>query len=151
MNTQQKDVELILKLYELRRDEAMRRARAWYITEFTPQSAKDIAKLMVGGFDSSANYRMVTSYWDMAASFVNNGGIDEKMFLEANSEHLVIFAKIEPFISTVREMFGEPNYLIQLERLVLRVPNAKELLDNRRKLLAGWVTQSTEPEKSALP
>jgi hypothetical protein len=138
LNTKQKDVELILKLYELRRDESMRRARAWYITEFNPQSASDIVKLMVGGFESSANYRMVTSYWDMAASFVNNGGIDEKMFLEANTEHLVIFAKIEPFIAKVREIFGEPDYLIQLERLVMKIPDAGEFLAKRRMLLEGW-------------
>ena len=47
LNTKQKDVELILKLYELRRDEAMRRARAWYITEFNPQSAKEDRKSVV--------------------------------------------------------------------------------------------------------
>jgi len=81
MNTKQQDVGLLLKLYELRRDEMMRRARNWYVTEFQPESAKDIVKLMVSGQEQSAYYRMVTSYWDMAASFVNNGGIDEKMFL----------------------------------------------------------------------
>ena len=138
MDTKHQDVGLILKLYELRREESMRRARAWYATEFIPSSALDIVNLMLGGFESSANYRMVTTYWDMAASFVNNGGIDEKMFLEANTEHLAIFAKLEPFITEVREAFGEPDYLIQLERLVMKVPNAKEILAKRRKLLGRW-------------
>ncbi|MGH9762595.1 MAG: DUF4760 domain-containing protein [Blastocatellia bacterium] len=93
---------------------------------------------MTSGFESSAKYRMVTSYWDMAASFVNNGGIDEKMFVEANGEHMVVFAKIEPFIAEVREAFGEPDYLIQLERLVMKAPNAKEVLARRRRLLGRW-------------
>jgi hypothetical protein len=92
MNAKQQDVGLILKLYELRRDEMMRRARNWYVTEFQPESAKDIIRLMISGQEQSAYYRMVTSYWDMAASLVNNGGIDEKMFLEANTEHIGIFA-----------------------------------------------------------
>ena len=138
MSTKQHEAELILKLYELRRDETLRRARAWYSTEFNPTSASDIVKLMIGGFQSSANYRMVTTYWDMAASLVNNGAIDEKMFLEANTEHLAVFSKIEPFIAEVREVFGEDDYLIQLERLVSKVPNAKELLEKRRKLLSRW-------------
>src|SRR6266542_6434740 len=76
MTTKQQDLGLILKLYELRRDEMMRRARNWYVTEFQPQSAKDIIRLMLSGQEQSAYSRMVTSYWDMAESLVNNGGID---------------------------------------------------------------------------
>lgn len=149
MNTRQPDADIILKLYELRRDPALRAARAWYIAAFNPQSAADIAALMVGGFDSSANYRMVTSYWDMAASLVNNGGIDEKMFLEANTEHMVIFAKIEPFIAEVREIFSEPNYLINFERLVMKVPGAKDILARRRSLLARWTRKKSEQAAAA--
>ena len=138
ISTKQHDVEVILKLYELRRDEMMRRARNWYFSEFNPESAKDVVKLMLSGPEQSAYYRMITSYWDMAASFVNNGGIDERMFLEANTEHAVVFARIEPFIADVREAFGEPDYLLHLEQLVMKIPNAKELLANRRKLFASW-------------
>jgi hypothetical protein len=138
MSEKQQDVGLILKLYELRRDEMMRRARKWYVTEFQPESAKDIIKLMISGQEQSAYYRMVTSYWDMAASLVNNGGIDEKMFLEANTEHIGIFSRIEPFIAEVREAFGEADYLIHLERLVMKIPNAKEVMANRRKLFERW-------------
>jgi hypothetical protein len=60
------------------------------------------------------------------------------MFLEANTEHVGVFARIEPFIADVREAFGEPDYLLHLERLVMKIPNAKELLANRRKLFASW-------------
>jgi hypothetical protein len=132
------DVGLVLKLYELRRDEEMRRARKWYFTEFNPTSAGDVVKLMLGGMQSSAYYRMVTSYWDMAASFVNNGGIDEKLFLEANTEHLGVFARLEHYIAEVRATFGEPDYLAHLERLVMKVPNAEQILNNRRRLFARW-------------
>ncbi len=138
MSAKQQDAALILKLYELRRDEMLRRARNWYVTEFQPESAKDIIKLMLSGQEPSAYYRMITSYWDMAASLVNNDGIDEKMFIEANTEHIGIFARIEPFIAEVREAFGEADYLIQLERLVMKIPNAKEIMANRRKLFERW-------------
>ena len=138
MEAKQLDVQAILKLYELRRDEKMRVARAWYFTEFNPTSAADIVKLMLSGQEPSASYRMITSYWDMASSLVNNGGIDEKLFLEANSEHLAVFAKLEPFIAEVREAFGEANYLAHLETLILKIPQAKQIMAGRRKLFANW-------------
>lgn len=140
MEAKQEDVQAILKLYELRRDEAMREARAWYFTEFNPESATEIVKLMLSGQQQSARYRMVTSYWDMAASLVNNGGIDEKLFLEANTEHIGIFARLEPFIAEIREAFGDPNYLRHLEQVVMKIPNAKEIMASRRKLFARWAT-----------
>src|SRR6266850_5054581 len=78
MSDKHHDVANILKLYELRREDGLRRARKWYFTEFNPQSVDDVVKIFVGGgHDGSAYYRMITSYWEMAASFVNNGGIDE--------------------------------------------------------------------------
>lgn len=138
MDAKQQDVLAILKLYELRREDKMRAARAWYFTEFQPTSAADIAKLMVSGLEQSAYYRMITSYWDMASSFVNNGGIDEKIFNDANGEHVAVFSKLEPFITEVRELFGEANYLLHLETLVMKKPNAKQVLENRRALFARW-------------
>src|SRR5262249_11441391 len=120
------------------RDETLRRARNWYVTEFQPESAKDIIRLMLSGQEQSSYYRMVTSYWDMAASFVNNGGLAEKMLLATNTEHIGHLARIEPFIAEVREAFGEADYLIHLERLVMKIPNAKEIMANRRKLFERW-------------
>jgi hypothetical protein len=142
-SSKQKDIDLILKLYELRRDAEMRQARAWYVTEFNPQSAEDIVRLTLSGQKESASYRMVTSYWDMAASFVNNGGIEEKLFLESNTEHMIVFARIEPFVAGVREMYGEPDYLRHLETLVMKVPDARHILENRRKLLTRWMRKET--------
>src|SRR5438045_268718 len=86
----QEDVMAILKLYELRRDEQMRAARQWYFSEFSPKSAMDIIGLYRGGERASANFRMVTSYWDTAASFVLNEGIDKKMFVDSNTEYIFV-------------------------------------------------------------
>jgi len=138
MSDKSQDVALILKLYELRREEGIRRARKWYFTEFNPQSAEDIVKIFTSGHDGSAYYRMITSYWEMAASFVNNGGIDEKMFLDANGEHVGVFSKIDPFIEEVRAAIGLPDYLRQLETLVQKTPNAKERLERMRGVFARW-------------
>lgn len=138
INPKQHDAELILKLYELRTAPAMRTARQWYVTEFEPAAAEDIRSLMLSGFDTCAKYRMVTTYWEMAATLVNSGGIDEQMFLQANTEHLIVFCKIEPFIEEVRELFGEPDYLLQLQQLIMRIPDAATILAGRRRLLKRW-------------
>ncbi|HSB12365.1 MAG TPA: hypothetical protein VLM38_22955 [Blastocatellia bacterium] len=148
MSDKHQDVALILKLYELRREEGLRRARKWYLTEFNPQSAADIVKTMSSGHDGSAHLRMVTSYWDMAASFVNNGGIDEKMFLDANGEHIGVFAKIEPFIEEIRATIGRPDYLSQLETLVSKTPNSKERLERMRGVFSRWSKAAKESAAS---
>jgi hypothetical protein len=138
METKPLDVMAILKLYEMRGEALMRDARRWFFTEFSPESGRDIVRLMLSGERESAFYRMVVSHWDVAASFVNHGGIDERLFLEGNTEHLVVFAKLQPFLNEIREAIGEPDYLSNLERLVLRVPDIEKKLENRRKLLERW-------------
>jgi len=60
------------------------------------------------------------------------------MFLEANSEHLVVFAKLQPFVAEIRETIGEPDYLAQLEALVMKADNVEKKLENRRRLIERW-------------
>ncbi|MEP6820137.1 MAG: hypothetical protein ABJA18_11430 [bacterium] len=144
MDTKPHDALVILKLYELRGETLMRAARAWFFTEFNPQSGREIVGLLQSGEKQSAYYRMVTSHWEVAAALVNTGGIDEKMFLEANSEHLVVFAKLQPFVAEIRETIGEPDYLANLEQLVMRAPNVEKKLENRRRLLGRWLQSTSQ-------
>jgi ABC-type antimicrobial peptide transport system ATPase subunit len=127
-----------LKLYELRRNKQMRKARQWYFSEFSPTSAMDIVALFRGGERASANFRMVTSYWDTAASLVLNEGIDRKMFLDANTEHVFIYAKIADLLAEVRELFRDPDFLIHLETLVRSMPDFESKMESRRRLIAIW-------------
>lgn len=145
MDTKTQDALVILKLYEMRSESLMRTARAWFFTEFNPSSGKGIVALLQSGEKPSAFYRMVASHWEVAAAMVNHGGIDEKLFLEANSEHLVVFAKLQPFIDEIRETIGEPDYLANLEQLVMRAPNVEKELENRRRLLQRWAHQKSSP------
>lgn len=143
--SKQEDVLAILKLYELRRDEQMRAARQWYFSEFAPVSAMDIITLFRGGERASANFRMVASYWDTASSLVLNGGIDQKMFLDANTEHVFVYAKIADFLPEVREIFREPDFLIHLETLVRSLPDFEAKMESRKRLMAIWTkTGNTE-------
>lgn len=96
--------DLILKLYELRREATMREARNWMIG-FFPESAADIMQAMINP-ETSAFYRMVTSYWDMAASFVNHGAIDEEMFADAHGEHVIVFSKSNLFYRNCAKLWA---------------------------------------------
>ncbi len=145
MDTKGQDALVIIKLYEIRSEALMREARRWFFSELAPKSGREIVALLLSGEKQSAFYRMVASHWEVAASLVNNGGIDEKLFLESNSEHVVVFAKLQPFIAEMREIMGEPDYLSHLEQLAMRVPNVEKKLENRRRLLERWSQQSSAP------
>lgn len=136
--SKQNDTIAILKLYELRRDEQMRAARQWYFSEFAPTSAMDIIALYRGGERASANFRMVVSYWDTACSLVLNDGIDRKMFLDANTEHVFVYAKIGDYLAEVRELFREPDFLINLETLVRSLPDFEAKMESRKRLFELW-------------
>jgi len=135
VSEKQEGANLILRLYEIRREETMRRARVWFTTEFNPQSAQDIFSVLVG--EHSADFRMVASYWDMAAAFVNHGAIDEAMFNDINTEHVAIYAKLQPFLAEIRAVPGAPPYLFlkNLEPLVLRTPDAQARIAVMRRYM----------------
>src|SRR6266536_6697158 len=130
--SKQEDANLILKLYDLRREPVMREARNWFFT-FDPKSVSDYMEAMMG--EHSGHLRMVISYWDMAASLVNNGAVDEQMFNDANGEHVFIFAKIEPILEELRQQWNQPDMLKHFETLVRRIPDSdKKLADIRERI-----------------
>ncbi|MEK6279085.1 MAG: hypothetical protein AABN95_01905 [Acidobacteriota bacterium] len=124
------DAELILKLYDLRREATMRDARNWFWS-FNPTNVQDIIEVLMS--EHSGHYRMVISYWDMAAALVNNDAIDEKLFNETNGEHLFVYSKIAHLIEDIRTLFGNPDFLRNLEELIKRTPNYEERITALRE------------------
>ena len=121
---------ILLKLYELRREEVLRKARDWF-AGFQPNSTEEVIDTIRG--KHGAYYRMVMSYWEMATSFVNHDVIDEEMFNDSTLEHVAVFSKVHPFITELRSIVGEPEYYKHLEKLVMRIPNAEGRLAQFRK------------------
>ncbi len=138
--------DLILKLYDLRREETMRKARDWMFM-YNPTSAQEYMQTMmdpeVGGY-----LRMVTSYWDMAASFVNHGAIDAEMFRDTVGEHMLVFAKIEPFLAELREMFEEPKAFYHLEKVIMDQPNGAEKLKKTQEWMKSIAEQMAGTQAS---
>jgi hypothetical protein len=119
----QEEAGLILKLYELRREETMRKARDWYFREFNPQSMADVSAAMFG--EHSGHLRMVVTYWDMAAALVNRGAVSLELFNDANGEHIGTFAKMEPLLGEIRKMLG-PQFAMHLEKLIDATPDGRK-------------------------
>src|SRR5258705_8687600 len=143
--SKQADADLILKLNDLRREATMRAARNWMFT-FNPTTVQEYMDAMM--CEHSGHLRMVISYWDMAASLVNNGAIDEQMFNDANGEHMFVFAKIEPVLEGLRQQWG-PDMLKHFETLIRRIPENKEKLAAIRERIKMISAMMAERAKSA--
>ena len=140
------DAEVILKLYDLRREAEMRRARNWWVVEFWPETADDIIKIaMTLGTQENNWLRQVPGYWGIAASLALAGTVDRDLFLEPSfsGEMFLIYAKIKPFLKEVREKMKNPRMFAHIETLINSSKESREFLKhmegnlaNRRKMMA---------------
>jgi len=111
------DVNLILRLYEMRREETMRAARKWFSDSFKPKTAAEFNQLCPKGSGMNAFARQVITYWDMVASFVSAGVLNQELFFESGRELLFVWTRVEPLVAEWRALYQDPNYLENLERV----------------------------------
>lgn len=125
------DAALILRLYELRRDPELRKARHWWLAEFSPRTADDFLKV-AGAFGTQENnwLRQVPSYWAIAASFVLQGVLSEELFLRpsCSGEMFVIFAKVYPFLPELRKKLEDPEVFLDIEKVIMSTKWSRERL-----------------------
>lgn len=125
------DAQVVLHLYDLRREAEMRKARSWWMGEFWPQSADDFMKV-VGAMGSQENnwLRQVAGYWSMAAAFVLQGALNEDLFLQpaVSGEMYFLLAKVQPFLKDLREKSGDPQMFANIEKVITRSKFGRERL-----------------------
>jgi hypothetical protein len=109
------DANLILKLYEMRREERMRQARSWFVAHFKVKTYDELVKLAPMGSEESASYRMVTSYWDMVASFVTSGVLNKDLFFQSGREMLLVWERLRVVLPEIRQAYKDPNVWRHLE------------------------------------
>jgi hypothetical protein len=109
------DVNLILKLYEMRREPRMREARLWFAANFKARTLPEFATLCPPGSEANASYRMVTSYWEMVASFITDGVLNAELFYKSGRELLLVYARLRHVLPAIREKYGNPGELQNLE------------------------------------
>jgi hypothetical protein len=133
MPTPFENAQLNLQLFEMRREPVLREARAWFLNEFNPETFAELVALVSG--ERNASFRMVLSYWDMAASLVTTGAIDADAFRAAHGEIVATFSKISPYLGELRRATGEPEFCKHVEVVVLSAPDAEAILSRRRQAI----------------
>ncbi len=117
-----------MRLYDLRREPEMRKARTWY-AGWWPRSADDVLKVMqAAGAPENAWFRQVNGYWDMVASFVTRGVLNEDLFFDCSGEMWFVFAKLQPFLTEVRQKANIPQGFTRIEKLASRTKDGRERL-----------------------
>jgi len=143
------DAELILKLYDARREAEIRKARQWWVGSFWPTTVDDVLEVTRSSGQENAWYRQVLGYWNMSASFVLHGALNEDLFLEPSfsGEMYFIYAKLKPVLKELREKMQNPAFLANIEKLITRSKTGRERLAMveknvaaRRKALAEAAT-----------
>ena len=128
------DAQLILQLYDLRREAEMRKARTWYAATFSPQNADDLIKITGAPGGESAWLRQVLSYWEMAAALVNHGALNEELFFDTCGEMWFVLGKIQPFLQEFREKSQSPYMLQIVEKLATKTDVGRARLQHMVKL-----------------
>ena len=130
------DAEIILKLYDLRREPVMRQARAWVVGQFWPTTAADYFAVASNPADPhNAWVRQVNSYWEMAAAIVLHGAVSAELFIDCNQEGLALLAKYEPILEEVRSR--NPHFMAKTSELVKRFPAVAARFEGVRKNAAN--------------
>jgi len=111
------DANLILRLYEMRREDRMRQARAWFTANCKARSYEELIKLAPGGSDENASVRMVTSYWDLVASFMTSGVLNKELFFQSGRELLLVWERVRDYLPSMREHYKDPAFLKHLETI----------------------------------
>jgi len=115
------DAQLIMQLYDLRREAEMRKARNWWFTTFWPRNADDFMKIAFTPGSQENNWlRQVSGYWSMAAGFVQHGALNADLFLQpaVSGEMFIVFAKVYPFLKELREKAGDPHMFKVIEQVI---------------------------------
>ena len=113
------DAELVLRLYEIRRDPELRKARQWLISEFKATTWEEVEAQYLSGTEPDRFFRMVTSYWEMLAAMVNRGVLNEDLYFDSTGEHVVVWNRIKAIVPGARAKI-RPTYLWNLEQMVRR-------------------------------
>ncbi|HTS31184.1 MAG TPA: hypothetical protein VMH81_35170 [Bryobacteraceae bacterium] len=109
------DANLILRLYELRREEKLREARTWFAQNCKPTSLEDMNRIAPPGSQENAYMRMVASYWETAASFVTSGVLNRELFFESSGEMLVVWERLRAIVPALRALMKNPSAFHNLE------------------------------------
>ena len=97
------DADIVLKLYELRRESVMRQSRDAMFRDFWPRSYEDFVKVTKPDSPLNAAFRQISSYWEMAYGMAKHGIVNPDFLIENAGEGLFLFAKVAPYLERFRK------------------------------------------------
>ncbi|MCI0349291.1 MAG: hypothetical protein L0Z53_07695 [Acidobacteriales bacterium] len=140
------DAQLIMQLYDLRREPELRKARDWCTQTFFPASVDDImAVFQARGTDHNRWLRQFITYYEMAASFVNRGAVNRDLLEDSVTEYINFYAKVRPFLKELRAKIGWPHFMQHIEMLAESSPRGRELT----KTMLRWFEERRAREAKA--
>ena len=142
------DAQIILQLYDLRREPVMRAARKFMVLEFWPPTYDEFKAVLTGySTDQNAYLRQALTYWDMAAAMVLSGAINEDLFFATNGEPYFLWAKFCDYIPQARKDFANPEFVLNLEKLAQR-PKARQRVKVLQARIAARRAQAVTAARS---
>ncbi len=138
------DAEVLLRLYEIRREPELRRARAWFLSEFKPAGWAEIKSRWLGHSEEDRHVRMTVSYWEMVGTLVNRGVVHPDLFFDHTGEDIVTWDRVKPWIADARADL-RPNFLYQFEAMV--TAHAA----HRARSIAAYQAARARPAAAARP
>jgi hypothetical protein len=133
-----RDADVLLKLYELRREPELRKARDWVTQQFKPSGAGEIMMVLrASGTDHNRWLRQFITYYEMVASLVHRGILDRDLLEDSVTEYVNLYAKCKPFLKQLRQETLLPNFLGQIEKLVEESARGRETLAIMEKWFAN--------------
>jgi hypothetical protein len=125
------DADLILKLYDLRRDAVMRESRNTINTRFWPRNADEALAVTQTDHPLNTAYCQTSDYWEMVYGIARNGIVPADFLVENNAEGLCLFARVEPYVQRLREA-GFPRAFRNAEWVAGNCDTGKFLMEGLR-------------------
>ncbi len=142
------DAELILNLYDLRREEKLREARSFLAQDFWPASADEMMQIIkAAGTDENRYFRQALTYWDMAASLVAHGALNADLFFASSGEMYLFYAKCKAFLAKVRNDTGNPYFLQYIEEICESTPQGRERVSRFEQRVQAMLKMRKAAEK----
>jgi hypothetical protein len=136
------DAELVLKLYDLRREPVMRASRDAIMGKFWPKTYEDFIAVTKFDHPLNAAFRQVSSYWEMVYGFANHGIVNADFLVENGGEGLFLLAKIQPHLERFRKETS-PFAFKNAEWITQNCPEGKR----RYEMIQGRVKKMAETMK----
>ena len=144
-----RDAQILLHLYELRREPTMRRARSFMTGEFWPQSYDEFKSVLFDfGSEHNAWARQALTFWDMAAALVLSGAADEDLFYETNGELYFLYAKFKNFLPQFRKEFIDPEFGTRLEKLATKSIKGRNRIKRMEAFMKARAAQQAAASKA---